>query len=82
VEERARRPPHGNGRPCVMLEFTHPRTGTLTTARQAVRIARDQPSTLTSGQVAEVVCWGSCRADRSGIRCSRGGSAELVAHQL
>ena len=44
----------------VMLElaYKHPRTGTRTTIKQAVRIARQQPFELNVGARASLVCWG------------------------
>jgi ATP-dependent DNA ligase len=44
----------------VMLEiaYKHPRDGKVIQIRQAIRIRRDEPFTLSAGERAELVCWG------------------------
>ena len=44
----------------VMLEiaYKHPWDGNVIEIRQAIRIRRDEPFILSTGQQAELVCWG------------------------
>jgi hypothetical protein len=45
----------------VMLDiaYTHPRDGKVIQIRQAIRIRRDEPFILSTGERAELVCWGA-----------------------
>ena len=40
------------------IAYKHPRDGKLIQIRQAIRIRRDEPFSLTVGAQAELVCWG------------------------
>jgi hypothetical protein len=52
------------------LRYTHPRSGADVEIRKAVRVPRDRPFDLRTGERLPLVCWGVMPSGMLRIRCS------------